>query len=127
LTTANFPSSSIGTTRAGIIAMGIYVYMLRCADNSFYVGSATGDDLTPRVDQHNAGAYPGYTYSRRPVVLVWSEHFDRITDGIAAERQIKGWSRAKKEALIKSDWSMISQLSRRRGGAQRSKNDAEQS
>lgn len=107
--------------------MGIYVYMLRCADNSFYVGSATGDDLTPRVDQHNAGAYPGYTYSRRPVVLVWSEHFDRITDGIAAERQIKGWSRAKKEALIKSDWSMISQLSRRRGGAQRSKNDAEQS
>jgi putative endonuclease len=84
-------------------AMGIYVYMLRCADGSFYVGSATGDDLAPRIDQHNAGYYPGYTLNRRPVVLVWSEHFDRITDGIAVERQIKGWGRAKKEALIQSN------------------------
>ena len=97
-------------------AMGVYVYMLRCADNSFYVGSATGDDLAPRVDQHNIGAYPGNTFTRRPVVLVWSEYFDRITDGIAAERKIKGWSRAKKEALIKSDWAEVSRLSRRRAG-----------
>jgi len=93
--------------------MGVYVYMLRCADSSFYVGSATGDDLSPRINQHNAGSYPGYTFTRRPV---WSEYFDRITDGIAAERQIKGWSRAKKEALIRSDWEGISRLSRRRGG-----------
>eukprot|EP01041_Mallomonas_annulata_P033098 gene33098-55674_t len=57
----------------------------------------------PRIDQHNSGFYKGYTYSRRPVVVVWSDYFDRITDGIAAERQIKGWSRAKKEALIRSD------------------------
>ena len=64
--------------------MGVYVYMLRCADNSFYVGSATGGDLSPRIDQHNAGSYRGYTFTRRPVVLVWSEYFDRITDGIAA-------------------------------------------
>jgi putative endonuclease len=99
---------------------GVYVYMLRCADGSFYVGTATGDDLGPRVDQHNAGAYPGYTFSRRPVVLVWSEYFDRITDGIAAERQIKGWSRAKKEALLNSDWDKVSDLSRRRGGRPRS-------
>jgi hypothetical protein len=49
-------------------------------------------------------------------VLVWSEYFDRITDGIAAERQIKGWSRAKKEALMCSDWDKVSDLSRRRGG-----------
>jgi putative endonuclease len=95
--------------------MGIYVYMLRCTDNSYYVGSATGDDLQPRIDQHNSGAFPGYTFGRRPVVLVWSERFDRITDGIAAERQIKGWSRAKKEALIKQDWPEISRLSRRGG------------
>ncbi|MDP1866242.1 MAG: GIY-YIG nuclease family protein [Bradyrhizobium sp.] len=74
--------------------MDVYVYMLRCADSSFYVGSATGDDLAPRVDQHNAGTYPGYTFTRRPVVLVWSEYFERITDGIAAERKIKGWSGA---------------------------------
>jgi len=99
--------------------MGVYVYMLRCADGSYYVGSATGDDLGPRVDQHNAGSYEGYTYSRRPVVLVWSEHFDRITDGIAAERQIKGWSRAKKEGLLGSDWAKVSELSRRRGGRPR--------
>jgi putative endonuclease len=99
--------------------MGVYVYMLRCADGSYYVGSATGEDLGPRVDQHNAGSYPGYTFSRRPVVLVWSEYFDRITDGIAAERQIKGWSRAKKEALLRSDWTKVSELSRRRGGRPR--------
>lgn len=96
--------------------MGIHVYMLRCADGSFYIGSATGDDLTPRIEQHNAGHFPGYTSTRRPVVLVWSEHFDRITDGIAAERQIKGWSRAKKEALIQSDWATVSRLAKRRAG-----------
>jgi putative endonuclease len=78
--------------------MAIYVYMLRCADNSYYVGSATGDDLQPRIDEHNCGAFPGYTFSRRPVTLVWSERFDRISDGIAAERQIKGWSRAKQRS-----------------------------
>ncbi|WP_338692091.1 GIY-YIG nuclease family protein [Bradyrhizobium sp. 26S5] len=103
--------------------MGIFVCMLRCADNSFYVGSATGDDLAPRIDQHNAGAYPGYTFNRRPVVLVWSEHFDRITDGIAAERQIKGWNRAKKEALTRSDWSSVSRFARRRGGRLRTTPD----
>jgi putative endonuclease len=99
--------------------MGVFVYMLRCADGSYYVGSATGEDLEPRIHQHNSGVYKGYTYSRRPVVVVWSDYFDRITDGIAAERQIKGWSRAKKEALIRSDWSALQQLSRRRGGRER--------
>jgi putative endonuclease len=100
-------------------AVGIYVYILRRADGSYYVGSATGHDVSMRVDQHNAGSYPGYTFSRRPVVLVWSEYFDRITDGIAAERQIKGWSRAKKEALIRSDWTRVSELARRRAGKKR--------
>jgi putative endonuclease len=96
--------------------MGVFVYMLRCADGSYYVGSATGDDLAPRIDQHNAGSYKGYTFSRRPVVLVWSGYFERVTDGIAVERQLKGWSRAKKEALLNSDWTQVSQLSRRRAG-----------
>jgi putative endonuclease len=100
--------------------MGIYVYMLRCADGSYYVGSATGDDVGGRVDQHNAGSHKGYTFSRRPVVLVWSEHFDRITDGIAAERQLKGWSRAKKEALLRTDWAKVTELARRRAGRPRS-------
>jgi putative endonuclease len=90
------PRATAILTRLEGRQMAIYVYMLRCADNSYYIGSATGDDLQPRIDQHNSGAFPGYTSHRRPVVLVWSERFDRITDGIAAERQIKGWSRAKK-------------------------------
>ncbi len=50
--------------------MGAFVYMLRCADGSFYVGSATGDDLEKRIAEHQTGAYPGYTFARRPVRLV---------------------------------------------------------
>jgi putative endonuclease len=99
--------------------MGAFVYMLKCSDASYYVGSATGDDLSVRVAQHQAGTYQGYTWSRRPVQLVWSEHFDQITDAIAVERQIKGWSRAKKEALINSDWTTVRQLAKRRGGRPR--------
>ena len=95
--------------------VGIYIYMLRCADGYDYVGSATGHDLSPRIDHREAGSYPGYTFSRRPVVLVWSEYFDRITDGIAVERQIKGWSRVKKEALIRTDWTNLVDNFRRRG------------
>jgi putative endonuclease len=67
--------------------------------------------------EHQTGARPGYTFSRRPVELVWSEHFDRITDAIAAERQVKGWSRAKKDALIAGDWQRVQLLARRRGGS----------
>jgi len=99
--------------------MGAYVYMLKCADGSFYVGSATGSDLSERIAQHNTGARPGYTFSRRPVQLVWSEYFDRITDAIAVERQIKGWSRKKKLALISNDWTSIAKYARRRGGRPR--------
>ena len=83
--------------------MGAFVYMLRCADGSYYVGSATGEDLSKRIAEHQAGAYPGYTFTRRPVELVWSEHFVQITDAIAVEQKIKGWSRAKKQALISGD------------------------
>ena len=79
--------------------MGAFVYMLLCRDGSYYVGSATGNDLTKRIAEHQSGAFAGYTWSRRPVELVWSQHFERITDAIAAERQIKGWSKAKKAAL----------------------------
>jgi putative endonuclease len=85
----------------------------------FYVGSATGDDLTLRIAQHQAGTFPGYTSLRRPVELVWSEYFGRITDAIAAERKLKGWSRAKKEALIKGDWTTVRLLSKRRAGKPR--------
>jgi len=90
--------------------------MLRCVDGSFYIGSATGDDLTLRIAQHQAGAFEGYTAPRRPVELVWSEYFDRITDAIAVEQQIKGWSRKKKLALIDGNWTALRQFSKRRGG-----------
>jgi putative endonuclease len=59
--------------------------------------------------------YGGYTFKRLPVELVWSEHFLNITDAIAVERQIKGWSRAKKEALIRGDYGEIKNLAKRRG------------
>ncbi|MCL4711422.1 MAG: GIY-YIG nuclease family protein [Pseudorhodoplanes sp.] len=93
---------------------GAHVYILECADGSYYVGSAR-DGLERRVAEHNAGFYGGYTAVRRPVVLVYSEFFESISDAVAAERRIKGWSRAKKAALIAGDWQRIRDLSRRRG------------
>ena len=92
---------------------GAHVYMLRCADGSYYVGSARLG-LDRRVSEHNHGTFGGYTSKRLPVELVWAEHFLDITDAIAVERQIKGWSRAKKEALIRGDFASIKDLSKRR-------------
>jgi putative endonuclease len=65
------------------------------------------------VAEHNAGRYGGYTATRRPVELVFSQWFERITDAIAAERQVKGWSRAKKEALIRGDFEALKMLAKR--------------
>jgi len=92
--------------------MGAYVYMLRCADGRFYVGS-TRAALERRIAEQQSGHYGGFTALRRPVELVWSQYFDRIDDAIAVERQLKGWSRAKKQALIDGDWSGIRALARR--------------
>ena len=92
-----------------------YVYMLRCADGSYYVGSHRGDDLQNRINDHNNGLYPkSYTYKRRPVECVWCEsfyHHDEIND---CERKLKGWSRAKKEALINGNPEMLRILSKRK-------------
>jgi putative endonuclease len=93
--------------------------MLRCRDGSYYVGSHRGEDVMTRVAQHNEGIGGDYTRRRRPVTLVWSETFEWATDAIACERRLKGWSRAKKEALIHGDWARISALSKRRGGGVR--------
>ncbi len=93
---------------------GAYVYMLRCADASYYIGSARLG-LEQRVSEHNAGKYGGYTAKRRPVTLVWSQHFANITDAIAAERQIKGWNRRKKEALIAGNYEALKALASRAG------------
>jgi putative endonuclease len=90
-----------------------WVYILRCADGSYYVGSAQ-NGLEQRLAEHAAGLHKGYTSNRLPVVLVFSQDFDRITDAIAMERRLKGWSRAKKEALIRGDFAELSALSRNR-------------
>ncbi|MCK6451432.1 MAG: GIY-YIG nuclease family protein [Alphaproteobacteria bacterium] len=89
-----------------------FVYMLQCRDGSYYVGS-TSASLEHRVAEHDAGKFGGYTATRRPVTLVFSQEFQQITDAVAAERQIKGWGRAKKEALIRGDFERIKQLAKR--------------
>ena len=91
--------------------MPAYVYILRCSDGSYYVGTARSS-LEARVAEHNAGTFGGYTARRRPVTLVYHEEFGRITDAIAAERQLKGWTRAKKEALIRGDFAELRSLAR---------------
>ncbi len=93
--------------------MTAYVYILRCSDGRYYVGS-TRTSLEMRVSEHNAGTYGGYTKARRPVELVYWQDFDRVTDAINAERQLKGWSRAKKEALMRGDLENLVRLSRNR-------------
>ena len=69
--------------------MSAFVYMLRGADGSFYVGSARGQTLDKRLGEHQSGAFQGYTSRRRPVDLVWAEQFDRIADAVAFERRIR--------------------------------------
>jgi putative endonuclease len=92
--------------------MGAWVYMLRCADGTFYVGS-TRASLEQRMAEHQAGVFGGYTLRRRPFVLVFHQYFDRIEDAVASERQVKGWRRDKKEALIRGDYPALPELSRR--------------
>jgi putative endonuclease len=91
---------------------GAYLYILRCADGSYYVGT-TRKNVEERIAEHNTGLHGGYTAKRRPVTLAFAQHFEIITDAIAAERQIKGWSRAKKQALIKGEWNRLPELAKR--------------
>jgi putative endonuclease len=92
---------------------GASLYILLCADGSYYTG-LTRKEVETRVSEHNAGINTDYTSRRRPVKLVWSSHFELLTDAIATERRIKGWSRAKKEALIKGDYDALPGLAARR-------------
>jgi predicted GIY-YIG superfamily endonuclease len=92
--------------------MSAYLYILRCADGSYYVGT-TRVSLDARIAEHNAGTFDGYTAHRRPVTLMFHQHFEHIEDAIAAERQVKGWRREKKEALIRGDFAALPRLSQR--------------
>ena len=84
--------------------------MLHCADQSFYVGHT--DNLDHRIAQHESGLIAGYTQTRLPVKLVWSEYFSTRLEALTVERQLKGWSKLKKLALIRDDWPCIQDLAR---------------
>jgi predicted GIY-YIG superfamily endonuclease len=83
--------------------LAFWVYILRCADGGYYTGHT--DDLTRRIAEHESGAVPGYTSARHPLQLVFSQEIPSREEALAAERQIKRWSRRKKEALIAGDWT----------------------
>lgn len=91
--------------------MSFYAYMLRCSDGSYYIGHT--DALEPRIAQHQCGELPGYTHNRRPVTLMWSQDFPSRSEALEAERQLKGWTRAKKEALAAGDWDAVRLLARK--------------
>ncbi len=86
--------------------MSFWVYILRCADGSYYTGHT--DNLDRRIAQHQSGEIPGYTHDRRPVELMFSETFAERIDALERERQVKDWSRKKKEALFRSDFGAVS-------------------
>ncbi len=91
--------------------MAFWVYLLKCADGSYYTGHT--DNLEKRIGEHLSNAIPGcYTATRLPVELVFSQTFATREEALSAERQIKGWSRAKKEAMIRGDWAEVSRLAK---------------
>ena len=89
-----------------------YVYILRCADGSYYVGHT--DDMLRRMLQHENGEV-GYTGLRKPVELMWQGEFETQDGALTFELQIKGWSRAKKEALMAGDWERVQELAQSQG------------
>ena len=92
--------------------MPFHAYILRCRDGRYYTGHT--DNLEARIAEHQAGLAADFTARRRPVELVWTQEFPTRHEALASERQIKGWSRAKKEALIRGDWEGLSLLARSR-------------
>lgn len=87
-----------------------FVYIVKCSDESYYTGVTS--NLEQRINEHNYGIFKGYTSKRLPVTLVFSNRFSDVREAIRAEKQIKGWSRAKKEALIKGDFEKLVKLSK---------------
>jgi len=94
--------------------MALWVYILKCNDGSFYTGSHRGSDVYTRLAEHQTGKHPdSYTYKRRPVELVYTEEYSNFSEGARRERQIKGWSRKKKLALIEGNSNTLPDLSQR--------------
>jgi putative endonuclease len=91
-----------------------FVYILHCADGSYYVGSTR--DLEMRFAQHASGEGAAYTRRRLPVKLVFAQHFDRIDDAYTVEKRVQGWSRKKREALIEGRYNDLPRLSKKQFG-----------
>ncbi|MBI5890197.1 MAG: GIY-YIG nuclease family protein [Nitrosomonadales bacterium] len=91
--------------------MTFWVYILRCADVSYYTGHT--DNLEKRMGEHQTGACGGYTAEHLPVELVWSQECTTREEALSAELQIKGWSRKKKEAMMLGNWGAVSQLAKK--------------
>lgn len=86
-----------------------FVYILKCSDDSYYTGVT--NNLERRIQEHQNGMIKGYTSNRLPVKLVYSERFLDVNDAIKVEKQIKGWNRKKKEALITGNFDLLVKLS----------------
>jgi len=87
-----------------------FIYILECSDGSYYTGSTW--NLDERISQHLSGAGGKYTSLHHPVKLVYSEEYDRMDAAYAREKQIQGWSRRKKKALIDGDFDQLIHLSK---------------
>ena len=98
--------------------MSVWLYIIKCSDikcsdGSYYTGT-TRTSLERRIAEHNNGSFGGYTATKRPVTLAYSQHFDRVEDAISGERQVKGWSRTKKDALMRGDFDELRLLAKRK-------------
>jgi len=88
------------------------VYILKCADDTFYTGITI--DLEKRINEHNYQKYEGYTSKRLPVKLVYSQKFFDFDEAMRAEKRIKKWSHSKKQALINGDFEKLKELSKKK-------------
>ena len=94
-----------------------WTYILECADGSYYVGSTV--DIERRLSQHQLGEGAAYTRRRIPVRLVWCAEFARIDEAFAYEKQVQGWNRRKREALMRGDFGALPALASRSWSARR--------
>lgn len=91
-----------------------FMYILRCSDGSYYVGSTR--NLEIRLRQHETGVGASYTRTRRPVELVYAAEFANVAEAFAAEKRVQNWSRAKREALIRGDYDALRAAAKKRFG-----------
>jgi putative endonuclease len=88
-----------------------YMYILECSDGTYYTGSTKYLDL--RIEQHQSGEGAKYTAKRLPIKLIYYEEYDRIDDAFYREKQVQGWSRKKKDALIKGQLNLLHKLAKK--------------